>query len=361
VKPTNIKKLHFIQKENTMRNISLMTLLGLPLSGCLMESYLYETTDTNLDSVNVLGVTPAEHFSDENHEDYGLATVSLGGIFEGTPTIPHTSGITVESGDGTVEIEDTESYDGSAHGDLALLVDGSGSLECLGDCCEGCPTDPDRYRVDAIKMIATTIGECGSDWRLALLEFAIQSSEGYTDTEVIVPYTDDVGFVGASANQLSSWYDTPLWDSLMETIEGIDEALQAEDSRRKKGLVLFSDGEDTESWHTLEDVIQKAQEVKLSVHVVALGHSSDLMDAHSPQAIKDLRSLATETRGYYASVSDSSELPNVSSMVAKSFCEGYSNLNLRFSNPAESNEMVKGDVVLFDTISAPFKFRSPEF
>ena len=155
-------------------------------------------------------------------------------------------------------------------------------------------------------------------------------------------------------------YDTPLWDSLVETLLAIDRVLQDEDSRRKKGLVVFSDGQDTESWYTLEDVIGLTKEIKMPVHVVALGHSSDLMETHSSQAIEDLRTLAQESRGYYASVSDPSELPHVADMVAKSFCGGYTELSLRFTEPSESGEMVEGDIVMLDAISAPYIFRAPE-
>ena len=330
------------------------------LSACELPSAF-----SALNTLYTLGAIPAQGFSDAASEDFGLVQLSVGGgDLMGAPIIPLVDLLEVESEQSPITIESSDVVDGHDAGELLILVDGSGSLENYG--CSACPTDPDRHRVEAVKLLTKTLHDCASDWKVGLSAFGTNiRSPGYEYTEVLVNYSIDTLELVGAADDLDSDGGTPLWDSVYENLTALNQEVEKHDTEyewesRGRGLIVVSDGEDTESLRTVAEVVNKANRYDLPVSVVALGSSSDLQASYSSYAIEELRTMAKETGGFYASVSDSSELPKLAQDVAGAYCGGYTDLRVRFDAPPESGELVHGQVKFAGSpILAPFAFRAP--
>jgi len=323
--------------------------LACGLGGCEVLSKL--ATESNLFSI---GAIPLDGFSDVNSADYGGVTIYLGQ--EDISFLTNTF-LELESDQSEVLLDDVTHVEGNDQGDLLLLADGSGSLEQFG--CLACPTDPMRYRVEAVKILTSSLHECAPDWRVGLQEF------GDGDTHTLSDYTHETAAILKAADQLVSEGGTPLWDSLIESLNSMSGKLNNDyslysDGEFGKGIVVISDGEDTESWSSVRDVIQLAKQHNIPVSAIGLASSSDLVDGFSGYAIEDLRSLAKETGGFYAAVSSPVELPLIADHIAQAYCTGYSEVNARFVQPPAAGDLVKGKIKLKGTdLGAPFSFRAP--
>ncbi|MEC8425632.1 MAG: hypothetical protein VX000_17720, partial [Myxococcota bacterium] len=219
---------------------------------------------------------------------------------------------------------------------------------------------------------------CGPDWRQSLMEFTTSASDPrLTSTRVLADFGAEPYEVGAAAALLSSDGGTPIWDSTYEVI-----GLLARDARSSlaaaeadtgdtsspgidawgTGLVVISDGTDTRSATTLDQLIVRANEAGIAVHTIGLGPASDSVEEYGaePAAIVDLRRLAKDTGGYYGYVASPDELPELADHIAKATCGGYRELTVRFAEPKASGERVRGALRLVNTdLSVPFTFTAP--
>ena len=329
--------------------------LSLSLLGCEVVSKLVDTGE-----LFSLGVIPAQGFADVNSPNYGAVKIFLGkdgGMNSALGMLE------IESDSSVVTLEEVDDIKGNQQGDLLVLVDGSGSLEQIG--CEICPSDPLRYRVAAVKELTQSLHDCAADWRIGLMEFGPRASDEFSRTYVLTDYTVKTEAILESADGLTSEGGTPLWDSLVETLHSMDDSIQENYSTLSldqfgKGIIIVSDGKDTESYSVVEDVIDLASELQIPISAVGLGGSSDVSDGFSVSAVDELRDLAEKTGGFYASVSSPIELPELSSKIASAYCGGYSEAHARFLTPPVSGEIVSGVIRLKNSgFSTPFSFRAP--
>lgn len=356
-------------------------LIGLGLStvlvgGCdsILEGILGALVD-----LSVLGIMPAEGFSDESSADHGKVKLALGAEDDGgSPVAPAGDLLEIEPDDGSdVEEGDWEEVPGHDAGSFVLLVDGSGSVES-SDQCDGCPTDPTRLRVEAAKALALELGACSGDWRMSLMEFGADTpSTGYTATNVISEWTEDTDTVVSAADQLGSYLGTPLWDSTFEVLDALsDDAVDAfaatdpgtTDSGIDAptidevgiGIVVLSDGTDTESSTSLDELIAHATSLDIAVHTVGFGPASDTFEATDTEAVEGLRRLASETGGYYGFVETVDDLPALTESIAGALCGGHTEMTATFAAPAPSGDLVTGRIRVKNTqVSVPFSFRAP--
>jgi hypothetical protein len=360
---------------NKTRTALAITTLGLGLAGCGVLDALLKLSDLSL-----LGVTPAAGFADVGGSDAGKATIAVGAEDKGgLPIIPPLSLLEVEDEDGNpVDIEEGEEVPGHLAGSMVLLVDGSGSMENTSPDCADCPTDPSRHRVQAAKELSKKLQACGPDWRQSLMEFTTEASDPQlSSTRVLADFGAEPDEVGAAADGLSSYGGTPIWDSTYEVIGLLagdaSEAFAASEAGELDsaspgvdewgtGLVVISDGTDTSSVTSLDQLIQRANEAGIAVHTIGLGPASDSVEEYGtePAAIEDLRRLAKETGGYYGFVSSPDELPGLAESIAKASCGGYQELTVRFAEPKASGERVNGKLKLANTdLAVPFTFTAP--
>lgn len=342
------------------RFITIGILSSIFVSGCQFENPL-----SILEALYTLGAIPSQNFSNSSSDDFGVVQLSIGGSrIMNSPFVPLVDLLEIESDQSIVHIESTERVNGNDSGELLMLVDGSGSLENYG--CSSCPTDPDRYRVEAVQLLSKTLQECSSDWRIGLSSFGTERiSTGYSYTEVLVDYTNETQELMEAADGLDSIGGTPLWDSVYENLNRFQDEVQKYDTEysyqsRGQGLIVVSDGEDTDSLTSTVEVISRAQEMGIPVSIVALGASSDLEEDYSKYAIEELREVAHNTGGFYATVSSVEDLPHLARDVAGAYCGGYQNLTIKFDTPPTSGEIVEGNIkVLGTSLLSPFSFRAP--
>ncbi|HHO53111.1 MAG TPA: VWA domain-containing protein [Deltaproteobacteria bacterium] len=338
--------------------------LALGLAGCDAVSQLLAT----LADLDLLGIIPAEGFSDPASEDYGKVKLALGASDDQQiPVTPPGDLIEVVPDDGQeVEEGDWEEVPGHAEGSFVLLVDGSASMEAT-DQCLGCPTDPGRLRVEAAKALAEELARCGdTQWRMALMEFGSNgTSPGMEDTQLLSEWTTDPAEVSSAADTLGSYEGTPLWDGTYEALVALDGDAATSFSEKDpteigRGIVVMSDGADTTSDRLPTVVVELALEMQIPVNTIGFGPASDVGDEIDASAVDDLRRLASETGGYYGYVDSVDDLPALAKAIASAQCGGHTELFATFSEPAASGEEVRGEIRLKDSpLGVPFGFRAP--
>jgi len=336
-----------------------LVLAALGLTGCeLIASVLGAIGD-----LTVLGAMPRADFAEPTSPDQGKVDLMVGARDDGfLPVRPFVRDLRVETADGEeVPVDDSETYDGHDEGSLALLVDGSGSNESGG--CLGCPSDPDRVRVEAVSLLAGALADCGDGWQQALLEFGALPSPDYDELKVHADFTLDASTLGDAAEGLGSSGVTPLWDATLE-------ALALLDTRHRRtfsdtdgvgiGLIVLSDGADTVSSASRADVVDEAQRLGVRVHTIGYGPAADADTDRDEEAIDSMRELARQTGGAYGYASTIDDLPGIAEDLAAAQCGGQTRLTVTWP-ASDPDTRYDGRLVYRDneSIQAPFSFRSP--
>jgi VWFA-related protein len=141
-----------------------------------------------------------------------------------------------------LDLADTE-QDGLA---VAIAVDTSGSMQ-------GAPLETARASVRQL------LEQMGPRDRAALVAF------GQT-VQVVQEPTDDREALNRALDGLTAGGDTALYDGTFRAI-----SLAAQHTLGRRAVVVITDGEDTHSSLTLDDVIGKAREANTPVSVIGLG------------------------------------------------------------------------------------------
>ncbi|MCB9683522.1 MAG: VWA domain-containing protein [Alphaproteobacteria bacterium] len=352
------------------RNISLVLGISMmTLAGC----EVIQQALASLSEIELLGVVPDQNFSNTGTAGYGKVRFAIGGRDDlGQALAPFADEIEITSDDGqNVDETPGDQVDGHTAGSFLFLVDGSGSTEA-DLTCDGCPTDPNRLRVEATKALAQELGYCGGGWRMSLMEFGGYPDNGFSATHVLSDWTTDDDALEAAADGLSSYSTTPLWDSLYETLDALaaDEptgTTTVADSgidlggERGRGLVVASDGTDNVSSHTIDDVVAKATSLGIPVHAIGFGPASDSDANPNDLAVQALQKLAGATGGTYGFVSTVEDLPALTTAIAGAMCGGYTEVEGTFDEPPPSGDTVTGSLRLkgAPSIGVPYTFRAP--
>ena len=306
----------------------------------------------------LLGAMPTSGFSDPGSADYGRVSIAVSAddADDSSPASLVAEVLEVEADDGSdVFIEDVRDVDGHDRGSLVILVDGSGSV---------LDTDPHRGRVLAATELARTLHEYGPEWRVSLMEFSNGSpTAGFDDTHVLAEFTTQTSAIEDAAPQLGAAGGTPLWDATAEVLGVLAADASASfvgSDNAGVGLVVMSDGADTESRNSLTDVVALAEQHGIAVHTIGFGPASDAASSRSSADVEDVRRLASETGGFYGYVADADSLPQLCGDIAKSLVAGYQQLDVRFDKPPTQGQRVGGKVKVAGTdIGVPFDFQAP--
>lgn len=316
-----------------------------------------------LSRLDLLGVVPASGYSNPGSPDYGKVTFTLTGRDDlGGAVAPLLSELEVVDEGGTpVKSDGGQEVPGNTVGSFLLVADGSGSTEA-DFYCSGCPTDPDRIRVEAVRALALQLDDC--DWRMSLVEFGRDPYPAVRPNAVVADWTMDGEELAAAADGLSSGWTTPLWDAVLHGLERLDDDNQQSyefPAKAGRGIVIVSDGVDTASSHTLNDAVEAAVALGLPVHTVGFGPASDTDDLADNAAVEGLRKLAEGTGGTYGYVSDVADLPPLAEAIGAAMCGGYTQIDARYDEPAPSGTPVTGFVRLKSQpeFGVPFTFRAP--
>jgi VWFA-related protein len=129
---------------------------------------------------------------------------------------------------------------------IVVAVDTSGSMQ----------GQPLAFARDAVRIFLERMGPRD---RGALLSF------GQT-VQVVQDLTDDRDALQRATDALTARGDTALYDGAFQAI-----TMAAQNPLGRRAVIVISDGEDTHSGHSLDDVIAKARETNTPVSVIGFG------------------------------------------------------------------------------------------
>ena len=157
---------------------------------------------------------------------------------------------------------------------------------------------------------------------------------------------------------------TNLYDAVIETIPNVSADVSSSFNGGGKGvgeaLVVISDGADSASSATFEDMRNAASSGGVPVHTIGLGPASDHAPDASDTLVAVLRDVADASGGVYGAASEAADLSRIADSIAQAHCGGYTVLVVEDDSPGESGSLVGGEVAVAETdVSVPFTFMSP--
>jgi Ca-activated chloride channel family protein len=161
--------------------------------------------------------------------------------------------------------------DTSAPASVALLVDGSGSMRV------GFASNAARRISEAI---LDSLDSTRDDAALMAFDRRLLTVHGFTH---------DFNGIRTSLERLESFGMTSLYDAIAGTA-----GITAGKSQNRRAVVVLTDGADTGSAYSPEQVSRIASAIDVPVYIFALG---DIPTDAQGQAVGALRDLATETGG----------------------------------------------------------------
>jgi hypothetical protein len=260
-------------------------------------------------------------------------------------------------------------------GTFAILLDSSGSMELsFQDVCPTCPHDPERKRVQAAQILSKEVLSRTPDSRLAVFDWGTDEDELYDGINTLANFTSESDLLIEGASKTGSLGATFIYDALADMLELMSNDI-AQNFQAKpvtKGIIVMTDGQDTASSRTLNEIIEKAQNLEIPIHVVGLGPANEKFNEifqgtqDNSEAISDLRRLAGETGGLYASVDSADDLTQLAEFIAIGLAGGYTTTQVVLDPIPASGTIVKGTIFVLDPESGkkvepgePWEFVAP--
>lgn len=281
--------------------------------------------------------------------DGGAAETARAVLFRTADANPPTS--TVSCGGGvTCSAVGQGSVPGSSRGTLLILVDSSGSNEDVDAKCIGCPTDPERKRVDGVKRLVNRLLFEAPEWRIGVADFgSFKPTNGFRVARILGGFSSRAPDLSASADNLTAVAGTPLFDGLWDLMPATkadfvtafaDAGLPSTSVR----VLVLSDGEDTLSQRKLPEVVAWAVDAGVAIDCVGYGSPGDGgLPILAPKAWRDLRALAFGTGGFVGVVSRD-ELPTLLDDVGFVYVRGFDTVDLSLSPAQPVGSTVQGSV-----------------
>ena len=152
--------------------------------------------------------------------------------------------------------------------------------------------------------------------------------------EILRVFTNDVDELEAAIRQTSAGGSTSLYNALYISLKELKKApLRVEDVRRE-AIVVLSDGEDTSSLVTFEEVLDLSKRSKTAIYSIGL-QSSDRRSRAARTGFREadfvLRQLAQETGGRAFFPKEVDDLPEIyqqiSDELSSQYTVGYTSAN----------------------------------
>jgi Ca-activated chloride channel homolog len=165
-------------------------------------------------------------------------------------------------------------------------------------------------------------------------------------------FTNDIAALERAIRTTRADGSTALYDALYVALDELKavRASAAEEIRRW-AIVVLSDGEDTSSVNTYEDVLDLAKRAEVIVYAIGLRSKEDGPPRGFNQAEFVLRSLSQETGGRSYFADDAAQLAGIYAKIADELTQQY-NLGYSPSNTARNGawrrvfvKVTRGDVV----------------
>lgn len=196
---------------------------------------------------------------------------------------------------------------------LSLLIDTSSSMEDRMSAAQ-------EAAIGFVRQIRSTdLGEViGFDSRV----------------EIIQKFTNNVPALEQAIRKTVPGGSTSLFNALYIALKGLKTipATQADEIRRQ-AIILLSDGEDTSSLVTFEEVLDLARRSETAIYTIGLVSSDPVQSRGFREAIYSLRQLASETGGRSFFPNDVKSLASVYAQIrdelSSQYTLGYSSKNVK--------------------------------
>jgi Ca-activated chloride channel homolog len=176
------------------------------------------------------------------------------------------------------------------------------------------------------------------------------------------PFTSDQALIDRAISGLSTSGDTALYDGLYIALQQFERERRATGQVRRQALVLLSDGLDTKSHLTFEDVMDLARRAGVNIYVVALRGEAALVrrrqrDGSVLQAEYTMGTVARESGGRPFFPKFARELPAIYTAIAQELASQYA-LGYSPAQPARDGTFRHVEVRVPESTKASARTRS---
>lgn len=182
--------------------------------------------------------------------------------------------------EGSASISGIRPVQGNRPTQVIIDLDGSGSMK---------RSDRDRSRVQAASRFVDALARADARNEFAVLEFSSQ-------VQTRSPMGSTLPATHAAIRGVDATGGTALFDSLIRSIEMLES--EGKPGYRRAILVL-TDGKDTSSKATLQQVIDRARQAKVTVYAMSLGGAKDQSNLGF---VGPMQALTHQTRGIFVHV-----------------------------------------------------------
>jgi len=146
-------------------------------------------------------------------------------------------------------------------------------------------------------------------------------------TTIPLPFTDDRGRVAAAVTAMSARGTTALYDGVYVSLREFERERRQRPEIRRHALVVLSDGVDTSSHVTFDDVAHLARTLDVTIYTIALRDSVSTATAAPEDPVRranwEMRTLAAETGGLVFFPSTAADLSGVYEVIARELTNQY--------------------------------------
>lgn len=143
--------------------------------------------------------------------------------------------------------------------------------------------------------------------------------------EILQTFTSDIALLENAIRRTTAGGSTSLYNAIYVGLRELQRVKAAAgDQVRRQAVVVLSDGEDTTSLVTYEDVLELAKRSETAVYSIGLRSRDDMPSKGFREAEFVLRSLAQQTGGREFFVEDARELKGIYQRIAEELTNQYS-------------------------------------
>lgn len=137
---------------------------------------------------------------------------------------------------------------------------------------------------------------------------------------IIQPFTADGGEIGSAIRMTQAGGTTALYNALYISLKKLE---RRRNDVRRQAIVVLSDGEDTSSLVTFDQVIELAKETDVTIYTISLRRDSAKRTKNFSEAEHVLKRLAEETGGQSFFPKALAELESVYDRIARELKSQY--------------------------------------
>ena len=144
--------------------------------------------------------------------------------------------------------------------------------------------------------------------------------------QILQAFTSDVGLLEAAIRKTVAGGSTALYNAIYIGLRELQRAktIESADRIRRQAIVVLSDGEDTTSLLSYEEVLERAKRAETAIYSIGLRSRDESASSGFREAEFVLRSLAQQTGGREFFVDEVKDLPAIYQRIADELANQYS-------------------------------------